>query len=110
MYLYYQGSLYNTITLGAPAIHHMRFANGGLRKIKQIRLDANKRLCSLQEMLSDLLFLYGNVEDILDQTAALFTNSLAETTNSTRIDLIGRLTISVKVLVHVKIYKNVSFF
>ena len=59
-------AIYNTVTLGAPAIHHSRFVNGGLRRMKVNAVETNKRLVFLQEKLQEILILNGDIDDALD--------------------------------------------
>jgi hypothetical protein len=59
-------SIYNTITLGAPAVHHSRFAHGGLARMKANVVETNKRLCYLQDKLQDVLVLNSDIDDALD--------------------------------------------
>lgn len=58
--------IYNTLTLGAPAVHHSRFAQGGLARMKANVIESNKRLRFLQEKLQDVLILNGDIDDALD--------------------------------------------
>lgn len=59
-------SIYNTVTLGAPAVHHSRFAHGGLARMKANIIETNKRLCFLQDKLQDVLIRNGDIDDALD--------------------------------------------
>lgn len=59
-------AIYNTITLGAPAVHHSRFTHGGLARIKANEPELNKRLIYLQEKLQEALILNSNIEDAFD--------------------------------------------
>ncbi|CAF3946264.1 unnamed protein product [Adineta steineri] len=61
-----QKSIYNTVTLGAPAVHHSRFTHGGLARMKANILEKNKRLCDLQEKLQEVLILNSDIDDALD--------------------------------------------
>ncbi|CAF0725715.1 unnamed protein product [Rotaria sordida] len=61
-----QRSIYNTVTLGAPAVHHSRFTHGGLARIKANERETNERLCYLQEKLQDVLILNSDIDDALD--------------------------------------------
>ncbi|UJR33924.1 hypothetical protein I4U23_021343 [Adineta vaga] len=61
-----QKAIYNTVTLGAPAVHHSRFSHGGLRRMKANIIESNKRLRFLQEKLQDVLILNSDIEDALD--------------------------------------------
>jgi hypothetical protein len=66
--------VYNTITLGAPAVHHSRFVNGGLRRIKANIDETSKRLCFLQDKLQDILVLNGDIDDALDHLTQIVEN------------------------------------
>ena len=59
-------AIYNTVTLGAPAVHHSRFATGGLARMKANTNERNKRLCFLQDKLQDVLVLNSDIDDALD--------------------------------------------
>lgn len=59
-------AIYNTVTLGAPAVHHSRFLHGGLARMKANVVENNKRLCYLQEKLQDVLILNSDIHDALD--------------------------------------------
>ncbi|CAF1149993.1 unnamed protein product [Adineta ricciae] len=61
-----QKAIYNTVTLGAPAVHHSRFATGGLARMKANISEKNKRLCFLQDKLQDVLVLNSDIDDALD--------------------------------------------
>ncbi len=63
---YVVGSIYNTVTLGAPAVHHSRFTHGGLARMKANVKETNKRLCYLQDKLQEVLILNSDIEDALD--------------------------------------------
>ena len=58
--------IYNTVTLGAPAVHHSQFTHGGLRRMKAGLVENNKRLCFLQDKLQEILVLNGDIDDALD--------------------------------------------
>ena len=47
-------------------MHHFRFANGGLRKIKENLVETNERLYMLQEKFQDVLVLNADIEEALD--------------------------------------------
>ena len=59
-------SIYNIVTLGAPAVHHSRFAHGGLARMKANVIETNKRLRYLQDKLQDVLILNSDIDDALD--------------------------------------------
>jgi hypothetical protein len=54
------------VTLGAPAVHHSRFLQGGLARMKTNIIETNKRLSYLQDKLQDVLILNGDIDDALD--------------------------------------------
>ncbi|CAF1154829.1 unnamed protein product, partial [Didymodactylos carnosus] len=58
--------IYNTVTLGAPAVHHSQFTNGGLSRIKSNIIVTNARLKSLQDNFQDVLILNSDIDDALD--------------------------------------------
>jgi 5-methylcytosine-specific restriction endonuclease McrA len=47
-------------------VHHSRFAHGGLARIRANVIESNKRLCSLQEKLQDVLIINSDIDDALD--------------------------------------------
>jgi chromosome segregation ATPase len=59
-------SIYNTVTLGAPAVHHSRFIHGGLARMKANINETNRRLRNLQDKLQDVLILNSDIDDALD--------------------------------------------
>jgi hypothetical protein len=64
-------SIYNTVTLGAPAVHHSRFLHGGLRRMRANIIETNKHLCYLQDKLQDVLILNSDIDDALDHLSQI---------------------------------------
>ena len=64
------------MTLGAPAVHHSRFTNGGLARMKGSMIEMNKRLCSLQEKLQEILILNSDIDDALDHVTQILDHPL----------------------------------
>ena len=59
------------MTLGAPAVHHSRFTNGGLARMKENMIERNPRLCSLQDNLQEILILNSDIDDALDHVTQI---------------------------------------
>ncbi|CAF2124477.1 unnamed protein product [Rotaria magnacalcarata] len=69
-----QKSIYNTITLGAPAVHHSRFTHGGLERIKTNEHELNKHLSYLHDKLQDILIRNSDIEDGLEHLSQIMAN------------------------------------
>ncbi|CAF2707780.1 unnamed protein product [Rotaria sp. Silwood2] len=69
-----QRSIYNTITLGAPAVHHSRFTHGGLVRIKANECETNEHLSYLQDKLQAVLILNSDIDDALDHLTQIIAS------------------------------------
>jgi hypothetical protein len=66
------------VTLGAPAVHHSRFLQGGLTRIKSNIIESNKRLAYLQDKLQEVFILNSDIDDAIDHLSHII---LSPTTN-----------------------------
>ncbi|CAF3254826.1 unnamed protein product [Rotaria socialis] len=69
-----QKFMYNTITLGAPAVHHSHFTHGGLERIKTNEHELNKHLSYLHDKLQDILIFNSDIEDELEYLSQIMAN------------------------------------
>ena len=62
------------MTLGAPAVHHSRFLQGGLARIRSNLIESNKRLAYLQDKLQEVLILNSNIDDAIDHLSHIISS------------------------------------
>ncbi|CAF3343789.1 unnamed protein product [Rotaria sp. Silwood1] len=92
-----QRSIYNMVTLGAPAVHHSRFTYGGLARIKAFERETNERLCYLQDKLQDVLILNSDINDALDhltQTIASSSTNMQHSVLKLSLERVDRAVVS----------------
>ncbi|CAF3347149.1 unnamed protein product [Rotaria sp. Silwood1] len=92
-----QRSIYNMVTLGAPAVHHSRFTYGGLARIKTFERETNERLCYLQDKLQDVLILNSDINDALDhltQTIASSSTNMQHSVLKLSLERVDRAVVS----------------
>lgn len=57
--------------MGAPAVHHSRFLQGGLARLKANIHEPNKRLVYLQDKFQNVLILNSDIRDALDHLSKI---------------------------------------